>query len=339
MTARLPSSASRAKRTACCTWANSGLYLLVGPNPDKDPQDLSERGETPYAPVLATDGFLGDVVMAWHTRGRQNAPINYLQIVFPEVGPKLAVPLADEEAPAIAGRPGAFGIYTVTTNGSVIRLYRAEDRGVNWELRLIPGPPVPVLEGTVVKQVGLCSGPDERLWLAWGNEDRIFAARTSSNVTRFEPVTSLRTPAGSLTLDRLECQGSAGPLDLLADLEFATPGKAGAYHTQVLPQLTVSEQIARFEATGTKVTFTVTDAGEPLPGAKVRFEGKTLTTNRAGRVTVTTRVGRGGRLAASASIAGYLGEKLECSVTTKGNSCINSGSSSSGGGGGGGGRT
>ena len=49
--------------------------------------------------------------------------------------------------------------------------------------------------------------------------------------------------------------------------------------------------------TGVTVKITVTDAGDPVAGATVKFDGKTLKTNAKGQVSV--------KLAASAKTGGY----------------------------------
>ena len=73
--------------------------------------------------------------------------------------------------------------------------------------------------------------------------------------------------------------GSLGPLDLLVS---ATTGSSLAtWHTQVLPPLTITVKKGKPAA-----TVAVTDAGDPVQGAKVSVAGKTLTTSAAGVVKV-----------------------------------------------------
>jgi hypothetical protein len=144
------------------------------------------------------------------------------------------------------------------------------------------------------EDVGVAPGDDGRLWLLWHVRETIYATRTNRAATRAGAVVAVKPPPGASTIWKLSGDGSLGPLDLLASA--STPGSLAAWHTQVLPRL----QLA---ATGGKVLrFRVSDAGDPVAGAKVKVGGRTLTTDAAGVARVDLPRGR---LSATASAPGY----------------------------------
>ena len=89
---------------------------------------------------------------------------------------------------------------------------------------------------------------------------------------------------------------STGPLDLIANMQAA--GGQSFWHQQVLPKLSLSGKRA-----GKTIVFTVTDAGDPVAGAKVKAGGKTLTSAANGRAVLAKAPA--GRVKASATRAGY----------------------------------
>jgi hypothetical protein len=123
----------------------------------------------------------------------------------------------------------------------------------------------------------------------------VYVTRTNRAAGAVEPVQKLRPPsANGLTF--LQCEGSAGPLDL-----FANDG-TGFSHTYVLARFAVHAAASRTKA-GAKVTVSVRDAGDPVAGASVSIGGRHLKTGAGGTVTVSLRPGSYG---VSVSAAGYL---------------------------------
>ena len=94
---------------------------------------------------------------------------------------------------------------------------------------------------------------------------------------------------------RLEGEGSAGPLDLFADITVDGETKDGSYATHVQPKLSLGTSKEPAKKGATLVTVHVTDAGDPMAGAKVKgMPGGTKTTDAKGLVVVTSRRGRAG---------------------------------------------
>jgi hypothetical protein len=151
-----------------------------------------------------------------------------------------------------------------------------------------------VLPAAGMKHVNVAAAPDGRLWLMWEQSGRIIATRTNKAVTQAGPTTILGPPGGG-TVFQLSGEGSAGPLDLIANV---TSGGQALWHQQVLPRLQVDGT-----RRGSSIEFRVLDAGDAVAGARVKAGGKTLTTAANGKTTLTRAPT--GRVKAAASKPGY----------------------------------
>jgi hypothetical protein len=259
---------------------------------------------TPYEPfmgssLLATDGVSGAVVLSGEEINDKGG--TWVQQVLPSVGPGVVLPSATRDGgvsglSARLGAPGVYAIYEDNTRVGVakptVRLYRY-------------GGPTRTIAAGQFTTAKVFAGPAGRLWLTWGDSaDGMFVTRTNRAAGALEPVQKLKLPAGTSYVWGAQGEGSAGPLDLFADLSVGN-GR-GFWHTHVL-----ARDVLRAAVSGGKgrktVTFTVSDAGDPVPGALVAVVAKgrrtTLKTNGAGKATMT--VSGSGRLAASATAAGY----------------------------------
>ena len=113
--------------------------------------------------------------------------------------------------------------------------------------------------------------------------------RTDTTVSRLGKAVLVAAPT-SYGLGHVAVNGPIGPLDIVVS---APTGKATAtysalFHTQVRAALTVTLSRPPVPSdTGGTVSATVTDAGDPVAGAKGTFGGVTVATNRRGRATVT----------------------------------------------------
>ena len=83
----------------------------------------------------------------------------------------------------------------------------------------------------------------------------------------------------------LQCEGSAGPVDLFAEVADKANG-LGFWHTHVLAELSLVARVAK-----TKVALTVGDAGDPVAGATISVGGRRERTAANGRAGVTLRPG------------------------------------------------
>jgi hypothetical protein len=148
------------------------------------------------------------------------------------------------------------------------------------------------------------AAPQGRIWIFWKRGTTIFATRTNRAATRIEPISTVAPPAGTDTVWRLDGEGSLGPLDLVANVQTSD---AAFWFRRILPRLSLHGS-----ALGNGLArFVVTDAGDPLAGAKVRLRGARGTTDASGVVTLRTRAGRA---TATAAKPGYVGASVRVTV-------------------------
>lgn len=274
------------------------LLFQAGVDPSTQPQNMTPPGLA-ESPVIAVDQGSGDAVVAYRNA---TSGADFFRRVLPSLAAPHAMPQAKTLAPSIAARAGG-GVYsTYTPDGVKV-----------WLLRFGGQPkPVPVPKGARVLTAGLAAGPDGRLWVFYGNEQQTFVTRTSKAVAGFEPVQTLKSPPGTAQYFRLEGEGSAGPLDLFADVTVDGTTKDGSYHTHVFPALSLSVAkktvtSTQGKVTGVRVTVHVIDAGDSVAGAKVTgLPGGAKTTDAGGSIVVTVPGGKKRSFALTATKAGYV---------------------------------
>jgi hypothetical protein len=234
---------------------------------------------------LATDAGGGGVVLSGVTNAGQGGV--YVQQVLPSLGARVVLPLPFAENDwnsSLSGRIGAAGVYVAYADTKAIRLYRY-------------GGSTKTLAHGPFTSADVCTGPDGRLWVAWGDKsDGLFITRSNRAVSAFETVQKLKLSQSTNNgLAFVQCEGSAGPADLFADV--LTGSAAGFWHAHVLAQFTL-----RASAAKTKVTLSARDAGDPVAGAVIVVGGQHLKTDDKGHATLTLRPGT---YTARATAAGY----------------------------------
>lgn len=272
------------------------LLFQTGTDPATQPQDITPPGLA-EAPVIAVDTASGGAVVAYRDSSSGTA---FFRSVLPSLGAPQAMPQAKVLAPTIAARAGGGIFSAYTPDGARVWLLRFGGKQIV----------VPVPKGVRVLTAGLAAGPEGRLWVFYGNELRTYVTRTNKAVSAFEPVQTLPSPPKTVQFFRLEGEGSAGPLDLFAAVTIDGAAKDGSYQTHVFPQLSL-----RAAKSGQRLTVHVTDAGDPIAGARVNgLPGGPKTTSAGGTVSVTLKAGRKGSFALTAAKAGYLPAKGKASL-------------------------
>jgi hypothetical protein len=237
-------------------------FAAEGVPPASIPQNGYEGGMTES--YLAADAATGAVVLSGETNAGQGG--SYAQQILPSPGSRvLTTPLAKDWSVGSSGRIGAAGVFIANADGSTVRLSRYGGSSRT----LARGP---FFSATV------CAGPEGRLWVVWGATGGLFVTRTNRAAGTLEPVQKLSLPSGP-GVTFVQCEGSAGPLDLFAD-------DGGFWHAHVLAQLSVRASAGRGKA-----TIAVRDAGDPVAGAAVSLGGKHLHTGANGSVSVSLRPG------------------------------------------------
>ena len=176
-----------------------------------------------------------------------------------------------------------------------------------------------VVDKTVGAQsTTIAAAPGGRLWVFWYKRTDLFVTRTNRAATRVGAVVRYSPPEGTRTLYRVVGDGSRGPLlDLFA---FADRGNGdfGYWHEQMRAGLTLVAKSSSKKSKSHKLTFTVTDAGDPVSSAMIH--GKTswrqlvsAKTNAAGKVTL--KFASAGVVKATATKPDYLRTTLTTKVT------------------------
>ena len=251
------------------------------------PTTIPQNAYAPFqlATHLATDAGSGAVVLAGVYGGGKGGV--FVQQVRPGAGK--AVVLSDggnnnDWVEGLSGRIGAPGVYVAYADTKAARLYRYGGSSTT----LARGP---------YTSATVCTGPDGRLWVAWGDSSELFVTRSNRAASRFEPVQKLTLPQGTTNgLRYLQCEGSAGPVDLFAEA-VDKANALGFWHTHVLAELSLQAQAAK----GT-VTLSVRDAGDPVGGVTISIGGRHIKTATNGRATVALHAGS---YTARASAPGY----------------------------------
>ena len=189
-----------------------------------------------------------------------------------------------------------------------------------WKVGAGKAATVPGTTSGNARLVTLVAGNAGRLWVLWWDsvKSRIDAVRTGTNGSGFGSVVSIKPPPKWALFERLSAEGSSGRVDVLANIVSGAAGNpVEIWHTQLLPGLKLTAKPSSFgHGSSATVTFTVTDAGQAVAGAKVSCLGKKGTTNAKG--VVKLHFGKGeatGKHVAAATKGGYNGAKVTVKVT------------------------
>jgi hypothetical protein len=283
-------------------WGTAATLLFqTGVDPATVPQNISPPGDPSDSPVIAVDQKSGDAVVAYHGVGSGST---FFRRILPTLSAPQAMPQSKAD-PSIAARAGGgvFSAYAPDAARVVLLQYGGKSRKV------------PVPKGARPLTAGVAAGPDGRLWVYYGDEQTTYVTRTSRHVSGWEPVQVLKSPPKTVQYFRLEGEGSAGPLDLFADVTVDGKTKDGSYHAHVQPKLSLRAGKKTLKSGAVQVTVRVTDAGDPIPGSKVKgLPGGTKTTDAKGSVTVTVPAAKKGTFALTATKAGYVAAKGRLSL-------------------------
>lgn len=280
------------------------------PAPGTDPITQT-TGNFSYYPGLGVDAANQKVWALWFSNGQ---PGVWAQVIKPaDAGSLVRAPGSHSGSNAhgvqqdlsAASRIGG-GLYTayVTPLGQSIDVWRV---GAATPLATIHDSRGP-------ENLVLVRAPQGRLWLYWRDfQGGWKATRSNKAATRFGPVSTLGVPSGVSSSTTVSGVGSAGPLEAVASVVTST-GADKIMSVQVLPRLSISVSPASV-ARGHTFVATVIDAGDPVKGATVHFNGLTKTTNKFGKVsfTVPSKMSLG-KHAVITSHAGYAGARTNIKV-------------------------
>ena len=284
--------------TPISTWSVSpGLGYHYGINGSDPDRAIPQSGCCLYTPEIAVDSASGQAWVGFHSNEDAGPGlfVNAIGPGGPQGGRRLAQgsvvgksSIYPGNRTALTGRIGAGGVYLLYGQG-----YPTFKTLALWKVDT--ARPGLVIKADRNEHANVAAAPEGRLWLMWEQNGVINAVRTNRAATRVGAVNAIRPPSGA-TIYRLNGEGSAGPLDLVANLQAA--GGQSLWHQQVWPKLSLTGARA-----GRNIVFRVTDAGDAVAGATVEAGGKTLRTNAAGRATLAQAPQ--GRVKAAASKPAY----------------------------------
>jgi hypothetical protein len=189
-----------------------------------------------------------------------------------------------------------------------------------WKIGSAKAKVVPGSGNVTNARVALAATPQGRISVAWYDQAKnvIHAVRTNMSATAFGVVGTIKPPPNTSTLLSIQAQGSSGRLDVVVTDELSLAGAPiGLFHTQILPGLSLKATPHSFShRKSAKVTFTVTDAGQPLAAVNVTCLGKKGTTAANGQVKLAFPKGTPtGKHVCAAGKSGYHGGKATIKVT------------------------
>jgi hypothetical protein len=281
-------------------------------------------GSAPGNPALATDQSNGAVWAAWdqgfvkqgywvdRILPSQSAPVE-----APGSGATSSQNNQPLEPVAITPRPGG-GVYKACCTATSTQQCGHIDL---WKVGSSTVKAVPGSHNSTRTRVALAAGPQGRLSVIWYDSTKnvIHAVRTNTSASSFGVVRTIKVPAKTFGFNSIQAQGSSGRLDvLIVDQLSTTSGfPIGIYHTQILAGLSLAAKPSKFShKKGKKVTFTVTDAGQAIAGAKVSCLAKHGTTAATGKVKLAFHKGAAkGKHVCTATKSGYNTGKATIKVT------------------------
>jgi hypothetical protein len=270
---------------------NQQLFYQVGsdtatPSATADGVIAGQLGSGLESPqiVRAADG---SIWVGWYQEFESNQGY-WAQRVLPTVGAPVRAPSSfnagqvnhPNQQVAMVARPGG-GVFLAycepSTTAQCARI------GL-WKVGAAKAATVP--GSTVASHVALSAGPGGRLEIAWFgvSSNRMNLVWTNHSATKFSGARAIGPTPNTITVNNLFIDGTKGPVDLLSNDQLTTTGFPTAlWHTQLLPALKLAVSTRSFSHKS-KVTlsFKVTDVGDPVPGVKVSFDGKSARTNAKG---------------------------------------------------------
>jgi hypothetical protein len=139
-----------------------------------------------------------------------------------------------------------------------------------------------------------------RLWIAWSDgefgDEHVLVARSNPAATRFGAAVDAGAVKGAQSTFTLDISATSSGADVFAVFGINDQPSASTYVTRVLPGLSLAAKRSK-----NQVTFTVTDAGDPVKGASVKAGGKSGKTDAKGKVVLALK----SKTASRATASGY----------------------------------
>ena len=313
--------------TPLFSWApGGGGFIHRGTSPGSANHPFDNPGPAGccnYDPDMATDDSTGAMWVAWYSN-QNDAEGIWVQEVDPATGMTMGSPArmpgsvttynGNEESSQEIQRtpiaaPEGGGVFVAYTGG-----YPSTNRILVWEIGTPDAVAVARSGSRELDNPGLAADPEGRLWAVWSQRDSAgrpvtFARRSNVGASRWGASVRVQPPRAlgdCNTLFSLTPAAQSSVLDVVANFTDGCAGGLVAFwHTQVRAGLTLAARPRTFTRRAT-VEFTVTDAGDPVEGARVSVDGKSATTDAEGKAEIELGpYGSARRLTAKATKAGY----------------------------------
>jgi hypothetical protein len=284
-----------------------GTWVHMGLSPATPNWNYTPGEQYGYDPNLATDAN-NRTVMAWYSNASGHLGVIARDVNAdgsPGAGPLTMPGTSDMQVGMLGRTPLAAraggGLYVAYPTGfptaGRIRVWRVGAGNAPVVGRVASGSPA----------VAIAATSDTRLWVLWtkgfGDPD-VLARRSNKGATKFGAVVNAGHPRDAAQAYKLDASAAGGALDVLGNFNIGTTTTAVTSYRRILPGLTLSASPGRVRrGERTVVRFTVRDAGDPVRGATVRADGKSGTTDRRGRVTLSVTARR--PVTARATRSGY----------------------------------
>ena len=284
------------------TWVHSGLSPST-PNTDYQ----GSIGQYGNFPGIASNAR-GAAVMAWFSSAEANRGV-LAQAVAPDGTPASAVArLPGSQVMAQGGTVSRTPIVARATGGEFFASYGVGSPPAQVRLWRVGSPGAALIaRATGSIETALAADPNGRIWITWSDgtfgSKRVLAKRSNRAATRFGATVNAGVLRGAHSVYALDASATAGALDILANFGTGTATEAATFTERVLPGLTLAASVSSLGRRPRSVTFTVTDAGDPVSGATVRARGRSGRTASNGRVTLS---GLNGSATARATKSGYV---------------------------------
>lgn len=321
--------------TPLFTWAGTGgVFVQRGLDPSAPHFDFQAQlgGCCGYSPDIVS-GLYETVWVTWYSNARGNEGV-WIQQVDVQTGAPLEVP---------SKMPGSTTLFngeeksvqqitrTPITTGNIIadpNLYVAYTSGYPSPKKLIvwritsDGPAagsVAVGKGDSVHAPAIARDSYGRVWVMWSEggtgTSRVYARRSNPFATVWGATVAVDLPnddSGCQTIYEITPESHVidGDSDIIATISEGCGGQVALWHTEIEPGLTLSADPSKFRGKE-NVTFKVTDAGEPVRGAKVTVAGKSAMTNEDGIAHIVLGpYAKDQKLVAKATHNGYVADKV-----------------------------
>ncbi|HVF51975.1 MAG TPA: prealbumin-like fold domain-containing protein [Actinomycetota bacterium] len=289
--------------------ATQGVFVHLGTDSSTPDHDYHAPlgGCCGYDPDIAIDAVTGKAWIAWYSNASGNegvwaqevdtatgAPVGTAHQMPGSVTAFQGEELSSQEiqrTPIIARAGG--GIYVAYSAG-----YPSQTKIRLWSI----GPDGPATTAATIAKTS-SSGPElsapalatdgGRVWVLWAKSDssgrpHVYARRSNAAVSTFGRTVHAATPKTGECPSLYTISANAQPsrVDVVTSLTAGCEADIELWHTQLNPGLRIDSSHDSFTGKQ-KVTFTVTDAGDPISGATVTVAGKNGTTGADGKVTIT----------------------------------------------------